>query len=351
MSGIGRSVQLKVKIPGAIMPISILLQIYIVAASVGSIFLVICAVMGGMRHAGAGHSGGHGAVGHGGGGHGAIGHGGGGHAALGHGGGGHAAIGHGGGGHGAVGHGAGGGQGVAGHGGAGHGGAVHGTGAAGHGAVAHGTGAAGHGAAGHAAAGAGHGVAGHGTAGGVGGQGEVIEVIQGPRIQSITNPFHVPAPNEHGFVEQFLGLINPTSLSAFLAFFGLSGIFMTETFPWLSIITLIPAFVIGVGMTKIILNLMAFAFARAFSTSAVDTQDLVGRMAEVTIPITAGRTGEIQYVAQSKRFNSAAKCRTEDQELKRGTKVMILETSEKCMIVDVWTDSFQDPNFDGKPQS
>jgi hypothetical protein len=320
------------------MPISILLQFYIVAASVGSIFLVICAVMGGMRHAGAGHGGG---------GHGAIGHGGGGHGAIGHGGGGHGAIGHGGGGHGAIGHGAGGGHGVAGHGGAGHGAVAHGTSAAGHGAVAHGTGAAGHG----AAAGAGHGVAGHGTVGGAGGQGEVIEVIQGPRIQSITNPFHVPAPNEHGFVEQFLGLINPTSLSAFLAFFGLSGIFMAETFPWLSIITLIPAFVIGVGMTKIILNLMAFAFARAFSTSAVDTQDLVGRMAEVTIPITAGRTGEIQYVAQSKRFNSPARCRTAEQELKRGTKVMILETNEKCMIVDVWTDSFQDPNFDGKPQS
>jgi len=166
------------------------------------------------------------------------------------------------------------------------------------------------------------------------------------KIQSITNPFHVSAPDENGFMAKFLGLINPTSLAAFLAFFGITGIIATETFPLLNVFTLLPALIGGFVMKELILSAMSYAFARAYSSSAVDVQDLIGRVAEVTIPIPAGRTGEIQYIAGSKRFNSPAKCKNPEQELPRGSKVMILETGDKCMLVDLWTDSFQDPDYD-----
>lgn len=291
-------------------PLPLINQIYIVCAAIGSLFLVACAFMG-AHHAGGGHGG------HVGGGHTGIGHGGvGGHTGVGHtGAGGHTAIGHG--------------------------------GSGGHTAIGQGGTAAGHGAAGGSA----HGGAGSGTHTGTGqstasGANEVI--IQGAALQASTGPFHAPTREEEkgGPVEAILSALNPTIITTFLAFFGLTGLFFISSFPVLGYITLAPALFGGFVAVKIVTTVMNTVFARMYSSSAATEHDLIGHMAEVTVPIPPGRTGEVTYIVSSKRYASPAKAKSPDQEIKRGTKVYICEHQPDYVLVDLWTDTFIDPAFE-----
>lgn len=300
------------------MPLSILTQTYIVCSAIGSIFLLICAAMGATHHGGAGHGN---AAGHSGAGHGLGGHGGAGNIGA-HGAGGHASIGHSAGGHAAGGHTAG-----------------------GHGAAGHGT--AGHGSSGHTSGGA-HGAAAHGSTGDGGqaasGQSEILQAAQ---TQARTGPFHAPNRNERvSPIESILGFFNPTVITTFLAFFGLTGLFLITCFPFLGLVTLAPALGAGFIAVKVMTTVMNYAFSRMYSSSAATLEDVLGHMAEVTVPITHGRTGEVTYIVASKRYTSPARATTPDLEIKKGTKVIIAEKGEKFMLVDLWTDSFMDPAFE-----
>ena len=75
---------------------------------------------------------------------------------------------------------------------------------------------------------------------------------------------------------------------------------------------------------------------------------MIGHMAEVTVPIVEGRTGEIMYIVQSKRFNSPARAAAASMEIKKGAKVMICDVSSQYTTVEPWTESFTDPAFDGE---
>jgi membrane protein implicated in regulation of membrane protease activity len=291
-------------------PLPLINQIYIVCAAIGSLFLVACALMG------AHHGGG------------VRGHVGGGHAGLGHGGvGGHTGIGHG--------------------------------GAAGHTAIGHSGGAAGHTVAGgHSGLRVGHsGAGGHGgtsggghssTAGSATNNGANELIAQSAQLQASTGPFHAPTREEEkaGPVEAILSALNPTIITTFLAFFGLTGLFFISSFPALSYTTLAPALLGGLIAVKVVTTVMNTFFARMYSSSAATEHDLIGHMAEVTTPIPAGRTGEVTYVVSSKRYASPAKAKSPDQEFKRGTKVIICEHQPDYVLVDLWTDTFIDPAFD-----
>jgi hypothetical protein len=69
-------------------------------------------------------------------------------------------------------------------------------------------------------------------------------------------------------------------------------------------------------------------------------------MAEVSVPITNGRTGEILYVAGSKRMNSSARSSDPKVQLLKGAKVIITDQTPNHLIVAPWTDTFTDPDFD-----
>ncbi len=298
-------------------PLPLINQIYIVCSAIGSLFLVACAFMGAHHaggHVGAGHTG----LGHGGaGGHTGIGHtGAGGHTAIGHSGsGGHTTIGHSGG---AAGH-----SGTSGHVGAGQ---------SGHTGVGH--------------SGASGGTHSGGAQGTNTGANELI--AQSAALQASTGPFHAPTREEEkaGPVEALLSALNPTIITTFLAFFGLTGLFFISSFPMLGYATLAPAFIGGFIAVKVVTNVMNAAFARMYSSSAATEHDLIGHMAEVTIPIPPGKTGEVTYVVSLKRYASPAKAKSPDQEIKRGTKVFICEHQPDYVLVDLWTDTFIDPAFD-----
>lgn len=361
---------------------SIVSQVYIVSTIVGSGFMIVSTLLGRIPRHGSVHAGGH--V-HGGGHGGGLLHGG--HDGAGHG----LRIGHSGGGHGSVGHGS-----AAGHGAAAHGGAVGshgGSGVAGHGAGASHGAAGGHatapgshgsapgshggapgnhgsapgshggahaGSAGHGASGAsGASVAVHsGTAGPASGQGADIgnpmattgPIVSEPagiitRALSKVHGLHVEL-KEESLLESLLGLLNPLSIATFLTFFGLTGVIVSIGFKLPEIVSLPLAGVAGWLAVQLVVHTIAWLFETMGSSSEARMEDLVGRMAEVTVPIGTGKVGEITYIIKSKRYASPAKAVDSTQPLIKRTKVMISEVQDHLMLVEPWTDSFIDPSFD-----
>jgi len=155
---------------------------------------------------------------------------------------------------------------------------------------------------------------------------------------------HPPHGGAEGVLEFILSLLNPMMIASFLAFFGLTGLFCTYAFPWMGPISLAPSLVVGAAVANAIVMLVQIMIAKMQVTSAARVEDLVGYMAEVTVPISGKLPGEITYVVGSKRYNSPAKAK-DGSELKKGSKVMISEVTPAVIIVEPWTDSFVDPAF------
>ncbi len=364
------------------MSFSLISQVYIVSTFVGSGFMIVSTLLGKVPRHGGAHAGGHGQIhggGHGGG-HGASNHG------ISHGG--ARAIGHSGGaGHGAAGGGHGGGLRAGGaHAGsaatgAGHGSAAGGhSGNAAHGGAGHGA-AAGHGGAAHNAsaghsASSGHGAnAGHSASGGHGGNAgqsdaihsaaahaaniaasaEVAMASTGPittepsgiitRALGKVHGLHVELKEEN-LLEAILGLFNPLSMATFMTFFGLAGVIVSVGLKLPEIVSVPVACLAGYVAVQMVVHVIAFLFENMGSSSEARVEDLIGRMAEVTVPIAAGKIGEITYIIKSKRYASPAKALDVTLELSKRAKVIISELQDHLMIVEPWTDSFIDPDFD-----
>ncbi len=348
----------------------IISQIYVVSTLVGSAFMALSVLVGHLPRAGAlhGHGVGHGgqSVGHGGQsvGHGGqgVGHGG---QSVGHGG---QSVGHGGQG---VGHG---GQSV-GHGGqsVGHGGQSvgHGGQSVGHGgqSIGHGGQSVGHGgqSIGHGGQSVGHGgqSVGHGGQSVITGRGDVashgaapgqsqlippeansdLSMTLSPKLQASTGPLHIGI-KEDSVVEFVLGLLNPFSIATFLAFFGVTGMLLSIALGFNALICLPIALFAGWLAVQVVVRTVAWMFFNMGVSSEARVDDLVGHMGEITVPISSGRTGQVTYIIQSKRYTSPAKSVDPNLELSKKTKVIICDIKDHVMYVDLWNDSFTDPMFD-----
>jgi len=286
------------------LPLGILDQFYVVSSGVGMAYLTITLVMGRVSR-GAGHShGGHG-----------LGHG------LGHGGG-HAA------GHG-FGHG-------------GHAAGGHGLGHGGHAAAGNGLG---HGTAGHGPAHAGAG--GHSGSAGTGSGASRSDIIDTSLLssqtarQSTSLHFHVPGHGADSIAMMVLELLNPMVIAVYLTFFGIAGLAAHTLVPALGLITLAPAALCGYFSAHAFTSVLHWMFDHLEISSEAKVEDMVGLAANVSVPISNNRTGEITYVIESKRLNSPAKSLTPNLDFAKGSKVMICEVRDNIAFVEPWQELYE----------
>lgn len=134
-----------------------------------------------------------------------------------------------------------------------------------------------------------------------------------------------------------LSLLSPMSISIFLAFFGLAGYATGYLLPWLNFLTLIPAVIAGFMMINVFKAGIRAMMRYGTSSSHIRTDEIVGHIAEVLIPIAENRPGEVTYVIQSKIYNSAA--RSKGIAIKKGTKVMIIETDGPTVFVEPYKET------------
>lgn len=231
--------------------------------------------------------------------------------------------------------------------GSGHGAAgLHGSGhshASGHGA--------GHGVRHIATHAAGH-AAEHGLGHDRGGDGHVGESnsqqFQGRTGQSVTGPMHLPEKlRQIDPVELLLAIVNPMRMASFLFFFGAFGRIFQLLFPALGPVTLVVAFVAGVVGSTAAIRFFGWMYTKFQSTSVSYVDDLVGHLAEVSVPISEGGIGEITYIVESKRLTSAAKSALPDGAFNRGDRVIITNLGDNALsYVEKWTEDYFDLAYD-----
>jgi hypothetical protein len=127
-------------------------------------------------------------------------------------------------------------------------------------------------------------------------------------------------------------------MASFLLFFGLIGRLTQLLCPWLGLLTLIPGIIAGLIGSQLILQFFGFIYSKLQSSSLAVVENLIGQMADVTVPIPLGRTGEITYVVESKRITSAAKAFKPGGGFAKGDKVMIVSVENSIAYVEPWNE-------------
>ena len=85
------------------------------------------------------------------------------------------------------------------------------------------------------------------------------------------------------------------------------------------------------------LAMMGFMMAKLHSNSVVETQNLIGYMAEISVPVSSTLPGEVIYVIGAKRSSSTARALVPGTAFKKGAKVMISDIHNGVMMVEPWT--------------
>jgi hypothetical protein len=136
-----------------------------------------------------------------------------------------------------------------------------------------------------------------------------------------------------------LSIFSPMSISVFIGFFGIAGLFVRGLFPILGAFTLIPALLTGIVATNLMKVLLAWITSKISASSLTSSTQAIGQIAEVNTPIKDGRLGEVTYVIGLTRFNAAAKPAKEGVEMARGAKVIIVESEGPVVLVEPFLDA------------
>lgn len=133
---------------------------------------------------------------------------------------------------------------------------------------------------------------------------------------------------------QIMSVLNPTSISVFLGFVGLSGLAIKTALPWTGLLSLLPACIVGFVAVIVMRNVFAYLTARLNVSNTHKSTDAIGHIAEVSTPIGVGGTGEVTYVIGTTRYNAAAKCSKPEETAGRGSKVIITEREGHLVFVE-----------------
>jgi hypothetical protein len=139
-----------------------------------------------------------------------------------------------------------------------------------------------------------------------------------------------------------LMLFNPTTLSAFTLWFGACGLFAWRLLQFLPIQFTVPiALAGGFFGTMLTLHLMGVLARSLSSSSSFSQASLIGLQAEVTVPVQAGKTGEITCVAGGPRYTCSARTLQSDTIFKRGAQVIICDMRDDIAYVEPWPDNLE----------
>jgi len=145
---------------------------------------------------------------------------------------------------------------------------------------------------------------------------------------------------DHGSSGPFHGLLNVSSLLAFITWFGGVGYLARNGFGWIAPIAILAGFAGGVGGAFVV-GLFFSKVLRAGSES-LDPRDFerVGALGKVTSSIRSGGVGEIVFERHGSRMVSSARSRTAES-IGRGTEVVILSVDRGMAVVEPFDELLQ----------
>jgi hypothetical protein len=136
-----------------------------------------------------------------------------------------------------------------------------------------------------------------------------------------------------------LKITSPYTVACFAFFFGLTGLILSKYAPFLpALIIILPATISGVIGYNALTAVMNAVADKLYASSTYREEDLIGHVGELTLPISAGSTGEIIYLTGKTRGTAPAKAKDATAAIKRESKVIIADVVDGVFIVEPFTD-------------
>jgi hypothetical protein len=158
-------------------------------------------------------------------------------------------------------------------------------------------------------------------------------------MATANQPLTLAAEEDSG--AKILFLFNPTTVSSFTLWFGVAGILVCRALPFLDARLSLPvAAVCGILGTQATVKLLGTIAGRLFASGSFSQESLIGLQAEVTVPVNAGRTGEITCVAGGPRYTCPARTLNSAASFKRGALVIISDVRDDVAFIEPWPDDF-----------
>ncbi|HEY9678278.1 MAG TPA: hypothetical protein V6C76_09730 [Drouetiella sp.] len=165
-----------------------------------------------------------------------------------------------------------------------------------------------------------------------GGQYRLSNIASGSRVVAAHHATSSPFAN--GVLSFLLTLLSPMTVSVYLAFFGLTGLLLALNAPWLGYLTLVPSVIVSIVVSAAFKSMTQWMIKNMHSSTHQKDSDLLGQVADVNIPISIGRTGEVTYVLNTKLMTASAKPAKEGLEFKKGSKVLIVGSKDHVVFVE-----------------
>jgi len=127
-------------------------------------------------------------------------------------------------------------------------------------------------------------------------------------------------------------IVNTITVSVFVAFFGLSGLFATYILKLGALPSL--AFAIPVAMLVAVAQFVVYVkiFVQAQASSEATAAELIGCLADVITPLPEKGVGEIAYVIKGTRYTAPA-ISADGAALGRGAKVQVVNIRGNSLVV------------------
>lgn len=126
--------------------------------------------------------------------------------------------------------------------------------------------------------------------------------------------------------------LSPISIAAFVTSFGGIGLIVTLGFGAGALASIVWA-TLGSAVIAILSHVLFFyLFIAPQASSALTARDIVGHVAEVTVPIPPDSVGEIAYIAMGERHTATARA-ADGAEIPRGSIVTIESIAGTVLIV------------------
>jgi hypothetical protein len=151
--------------------------------------------------------------------------------------------------------------------------------------------------------------------------------------QSQAQPLAAPATSP---LVRALGDLNLNAILVFLLAFGLLGYLLHNAAHAGAVLTIILAVVAGVGGAIGVNTLFARLFGNEIGGLGLDSSQMEGRLATVTLPIRSGGIGEVIFTGENGTRRSLGARSADGTAIPRDAEVVILSYTDGIAAVQTW---------------
>lgn len=133
-----------------------------------------------------------------------------------------------------------------------------------------------------------------------------------------------------------LKLSSPSTITTFAFFFGLAGYLLAVYLPFMGLWSLPLAILGGVVGYNWTSQFTSMLVDRMHASTSFTGEQMIGRMAEVTVSIEGSKLGEVTYSAHGVRQTAPARAADATSKFKAGSQVMLADLKDGIYYVEPW---------------